>query len=135
MFWACLVVRIRVFFHAWFSISCFKVRVLNNSHAHMSWACVCKLSPLMQASSYVHRYLPRNPNLDFLCCLVCLFHMFFLYLNPFHMFVHIWFSILYACLSLVFSTLRLGFYVYVFFKYHDHSFTCPCINAIGAKLL
>ena len=35
----------------------------------------------------IRRYLPRNPNSNLLCSLVCLFHMFYLVLNPFFMII------------------------------------------------
>ena len=73
MFWACLVVRKRFFVHALFSASCFWVRVLEQvPHMHV-------MSMHMQVSSCVCRYLPRNPNPDSSYCLVCLFHMFYLF--------------------------------------------------------
>ena len=113
-------------FMLYFSVSCFWVRVLNKSHAHMPEACVRRLNPTMHASGCACRYLTRNPNSDFLCCLVRLFHMFCLCLSPpFFLNVYTHLSLCLVCL-LISNVFRLGFHVYVSFKYHDHSFTCPC---------
>ena len=88
-------------FVLYFSVSCFWVRVCEQAHARTPWACVCRLNLHTQASGCVRRHLSRNPSSDFLFCLVNLFHMFYLCLNPFHMFICIWVSVLYACLSLI----------------------------------
>ena len=39
--------------------------------------------------------------------------------------VHMYLSLCLVCV-LIFNLFRLGFYVYVLLKYHNHSFTCSC---------
>ena len=88
-------------FVLYFSVLCFWVRVCEQAHARMPWACVCRLNLHTQAFGRVRRHLSRNPSSDFLFCLVYLFHMFCLRLNPFYMFKCIRVSVLYAYLSLI----------------------------------
>ena len=82
--------------------------------------CMHVISMHTQVSCYGCRYLPQNPNSDFLCCLVWLFHMFYLVLNPLlpspPFYVYTYLS---PCLIrlFVFNMLRLGF--------HEHAFKCP----------
>ena len=64
-------------FVLYFSVLCFWVRVCEQAHARMPWACACRLNPFW------------------------LFHMFCLRLNPFYMFKCIRVSVLYAYLSLI----------------------------------
>ena len=81
-----------------------------------------------QVCSCVHEPLPRNPNFYFFVLLLLSYVVLFSFFLCFYASK---ISVSHVCLFICYHMFRLGFLVLM----SCHSFTCPCINAIGAMLL